>query len=199
MTLLEGNKYNFEKDPKGFAIRDKLLDYLKDLDLRIDITDNLEIIEYIIRRFEKFINDNNKIKRELLWEDSKYKPESAWQQVFHLFVYEYLTLNDINVEQERETGSGPVDFCFSKGSKLRVLIEFKLSKNSPLKGLTKQLEKYKECTDKVKAAYFVCINVHKKKQSQQIAAELLKEKKRLGLDTKIIVIDGRINPSASNL
>ena len=176
-------KYNFEKDPKGFAIRDKLLDYLKDLDLRIDITDNLEIIEYIIRRFEKFINDNNKIK----------------QQVFHLFVYEYLTLNDINVEQERETGSGPVDFCFSKGSKLRVLIEFKLSKNSPLKGLTKQLEKYKECTDKVKAAYFVCINVHKKKQSQQIAAELLKEKKRLGLDTKIIVIDGRINPSASNL
>ena len=199
MKSLEGNKYNFEKDPKGFAIRDKLLDYLKDLDLRIDITDNLEIIEYIIRRFEKFINNNNKIKRELLWEDSKYKPESAWQQVFHLFVYEYLTLNDINVEQERETGSGPVDFCFSKGSKLRVLIEFKLSKNSPLKGLTKQLEKYKECTDKVKAAYFVCINVHKKKQSQQIAAELLKEKKRLGLDTKIIVIDGRINPSASNL
>lgn len=200
MSLLEGNQYNFEKDSKGIIIRDKLLEYLKDSDLRINTTNNLEIIKYIIERFEKFINNNNKIKRELLWEDdSKYKPESAWQQVFHAFIYEYLTLNNINIEQERETGSGPVDFCFSKGNKLRVLIEFKLSVNSPVKGLTKQLEKYKECTDNVKAAYFICINVHKEKQNQKIMVELTKEKNKLDLDTHVIVIDGRINPSASNL
>ncbi len=110
-----------------------------------------------------------------------------------------MSQNNINVEKERETGSGPVDFCFSNGSKLRVLIEFKLSTNSPIKGLTKQLEKYKDCTDNVKVAYFICINVHKEKQTQKIVVELNEAKKKLHLDTNIIVIDGHINPSASNL
>ena len=177
-----------------------MLDYLKDDDFKIETKNNLEIIEYIIKRFEKFLANNNKLKRELLWEnETQYKPETAWQQVFHAYIYEYLGQNNINIEQERETGSGPIDFCFSQGSKLRVLIEFKLSKNNPIKGLTKQLEKYKECTDNVKAAYFICINVHKEKQTQRIVAELNEAKKKLNLDTNIIVIDGHINPSASNL
>ena len=181
-------------------LRDRLLDYLKDVDFKIETKNNLEIIKYIIKRFEKFLSNNNKLKRELLWKnDIEYNPETAWQQVFHTYVYEYLEQNNINIEQERETNSGPVDFCFSQGSKLRVLIEFKLSVNSPVKGLTKQLEKYKECTDNVKAAYFICINVHKEKQTQKIAEELNEAKKKLNLDTNIIVIDGHINPSASNL
>lgn len=200
MSTLKGNQYDFEKDSKCVVLRDKLLDYLKDVDFKIETKNNLEIIEYIIKRFEKFLANNNKLKRELLWKnDIEYNPETAWQQVFHTYVYEYLEQNNINIEQERETNSGPVDFCFSQGSKLRVLIEFKLSVNSPVKGLTKQLEKYKECTDNVKAAYFICINVHKEKQTQKIAAELNEAKKKLNLDTNIIVIDGHINPSASNL
>lgn len=200
MSSLEGNQYNFEKDSKCIALRDKLLDYLKDDDFKIETKNNLEIIEYIIKRFEKFLANNNKLKRELLWKnETQYKPETAWQQVFHAYIYEHLGQNNINIEQERETGSGPIDFCFSQGSKLRVLIEFKLSKNNPIKGLTKQLEKYKECTDNVKAAYFICINVHKEKQTQRIVAELNEAKKKLNLDTNIIVIDGHINPSASNL
>ena len=200
MSALDGNEYNFEKDSKGIVLRDRLLDYLKDFDFKIEAKNNLEIISYIIKRFEKFIMNNNKLKRELLWKNNfDYNPETAWQQVFHTYVYEYLEQNNINIEQERETSSGPVDFCFSQGSKLRVLIEFKLSVNQPIKGLTKQLEKYKECTDNVKAAYFICINVHKEKQTQKIAAELNTEKKKLNLNTNIIVIDGHINPSASNL
>lgn len=200
MSTLDGNEYNFEKDSKGIMLRDRLFEYFKDIDCKIEVKNNLGIINYIIKRFEKFIINNNKIKRELLWKNnSEYNPETAWQQVFHTFIYEYLERNNINIEQERETGSGPVDFCFSQGSKLRVLIEFKLSVNQPIKGLTKQLEKYKECTDNVKAAYFICINVHKEKQTQKIAAELNAEKKKLNLNTNIIVIDGHINPSASNL
>lgn len=200
MSSLEGNQYDFIKDSRCVVLRDRLLDYLKDVDFKIETKNNLEIINYIIQRFEKFLANNNKLKQELLWEnDTKYKPEKAWQQIFHTYVYEYLEQNNINIEQERETNSGPVDFCFSQGSKLRVLIEFKLSINSPVKGLTKQLEKYKECTDNVKAAYFICINVHKEKQSQKISAELNEAKKKLNIDTNIIVIDGRINPSASNL
>lgn len=200
MSSLEGNPYNFEKDSKCVVLRDKLLDYLEDIDFKIETKNNLEIIEYIIKRFEKFLANNNKLKRELLWKnDAEYSPETAWQQVFHTYVYEYLEQNNINIEQERETGSGPIDFCFSNGSKLRVLIEIKLSVNNPRKGLSKQLEKYKECTDNVKAAYFICINVHKEKQTQEIVADLNKEKQKLNIDTNIIVIDGHINPSASNL
>lgn len=200
MSSLDGNQYDFKKDSRCVVLRDRLLDYLKDVDFKIETKNNLEIIDYIVQRFEKFLANNNKLKRELLWKnDTEHNPETAWQQVFHTYIYEYLEQNNINVEQERETNSGPVDFCFSQGSKLRVLIEFKLSINSPIKGLTKQLEKYKECTDNIKAAYFICINVHKEKQTQKIAAELNEAKKKLNLDTNIIVIDGHINPSASNL
>ncbi len=200
MAKLDGNKYDFEKDTKSIIIRDRLLTYLKESDFKIDICDNLSVINYIIERFEKFVINNNKLKRELLFKDNgKHKPESAWQQVFHTFISEFLYWNNIDVIPEKETGSGPVDFCFSQGSKMRVLVELKLSTNAPIKGLTKQLEKYKECTDNVKAAYFICINVHKEKTTQKIAADLLEARRKLNLDTKIVVIDGNINQSASNL
>lgn len=200
MVKLDGNKYDFNVDSKGFTLRDRLQEYLNHSDLTIRNDDDLKIIKYIIEKFEKFVSNNNKLKRELLWKnESEHKPETAWQQIFHTYIDAILFSNNLDVISERETQSGPVDFCFSKGSKLRVLIELKLSTNSPIKGLVKQLEKYKECTDNVKTSYFICINVHKKKSNQKIFDELVREKNRLNLDTNIIIIDGHINPSASNL
>lgn len=204
IKTIEGTAYDFQGDPKGYLVRERLLQFFDEIKTDIKITkndDNLKIIEYIIERFEKFIQHNNKLKRELLWKNEhEYKPETAWQQVFHTFINEILSICNIDVIPEKETGSGPVDFYFSNGSKLRVLAEFKLSTNKKLKdGLVKQLERYKECTDNVKAAYFICINVHKTKQSQVIFSELSKIKEKLNLNAKIIVIDGRIEQSASNL
>ena len=82
----------------------------------------------------------------------------------------------------------------------RVLIELKLSDHQKLlEGLTEQLKKYEECKEPVKA-YFICFDVEKASQaSLRKQAKLMQAKRELGLDTEIIWIDGRINPSASRL
>ena len=115
MSTLKGNQYDFEKDSKCVVLRDKLLDYLKDVDFKIETKNNLEIIEYIIKRFEKFLVNNNKLKRELLWKnDIDYNPETAWQQVFHTYVYEYLEQNNINIatlDCGRSSKGGVASMC----------------------------------------------------------------------------------------
>lgn len=110
-----------------------------------------------------------------------------------------MRINKIETEPESQTGSGPVDFKLSNSGE-RVLIELKLSDHKKLMaGLTEQLEKYKECTEPVKA-YFICFDVEKDFQSsQRKQAKLIQAKKDLGLDTEIIWIDGRIKPSGSKL
>lgn len=199
LKSVNGKVYNYSEDPKNIFLRENILGYLRSEDFRIGEQNELQIIDFIIKKFKNFIRHNNKLKRELLWNNNKCKKESAWQQVFHAYIDAFLYSNDIDVIPERETQSGPVDFCFSKGSKIRVLVELKLSTNNPEKGLAKQLERYKECMENVKAAYFICFNVHKDKSSQKIFEELSKTKEELGLETNIIVIDGKIEPSASNL
>ena len=199
LKSVKGEIYNYNEDHKNIFLRENIIGYLKFEDLKIRGQNELQIIDFIIRKFENFIRHNNKLKRELLWNNKKSKKESVWQQVFHVYIDVFLSLNNIDVIPERETQSGPVDFCFSKGNKIRVLVELKLSTNDPEKGLAKQLERYKECMENVKAAYFICFNVHKDKSSQKIFEELSKTKEELGLETNIIVIDGKIEPSASNL
>ena len=62
-----------------------------------------------------------------------------------------------------------------------------------------QLEEYKKCVDNVKA-YFICFNLEEDDSKyNKLVADLNKKKKELELNTEIIIIDGRIRPSASNL
>lgn len=199
LKSVKGKVYNYNSDPRNIFLRENVLGYLSSENLKIREQNELRIIDFIIKKFENFIRHNNKLKRELLWNNNKCKGERAWQQVFHTYIEAFLSSNDIDIIPERETQSGPVDFCFSKGNKLRVLVELKLSTNNPGKGLANQLERYKECMENVKTAYFICFNVHKDKSSQKILEELSEIKRDLGLETNIIVINGKIEQSASNL
>lgn len=192
--------YNFKEDPLAVYFSVLFRELIDCTQYKIEYTSPAEIIDNIINNFKKKIDTDNNIKRELLWYNGKARKEKSWQQAFHLFIFETLSANNIDVTPEAETGYGPVDFKFSKGNNLRVLIEIKLSKNNPIKGLEKQLEKYKECTQNLQRAYFICFDVEEDLQkSQKMRVELFKRKRELKLNTEIIFIDGRINPSASNL
>ena len=191
--------YNFNNDKNGFYFSQKFRQMFDFEEIKIENLSPLEIVHETIIRFKDKIDHNNDIKRNLLWINEKPRSEKAWQQAFHLTIFQKLEDADFDVVPEYQTGSGPVDFNLTKGSKCRVLIEIKLSKNSPLKGLEAQLEKYKKCVQN-KKAYFICFNLEEDNQKyQKLEVDLKNKAKELKLDTEIIVIDGRINPSASNL
>lgn len=195
--------YDFSKDKMGInlaAIFETILDISQ---YKIEIEKHkLTIIDDLIKDFKNLLDNNNDIKRSICWAgEEKPKQEKAWQSAFHLFVTRILKSNNIDLTPEYQTGSGPVDFKFSYTASFRVLIELKLSSNTNyIDGLVKQTEKYKECTENTKKAYFIFINVEKEEQKWLEKINRLKEKKKeLNIDTEIIFIDGRINPSASNL
>lgn len=197
---LKSKPYNFKEDKKGVYFSTLFWEMVDASEQEIKEPTPTKVINEIINNFKKLLDNNNNVKRNLLWYNGKPRIEKSWQQAFHLYINELLSLNDIDITPESETGSGPVDFKFSQGSKMRVLVEIKLSKNDPEKGLERQLERYKECTENVKDAYFIYIDLEKDAQkSHKKIVELQNRRKELGLDTKIIVIDGKINPSASNL
>lgn len=111
----------------------------------------------------------------------------------------YCEANNIDLTRESDAGRGPVDFKFSSGYKSRVLIEVKLSKNNPVKGYEKQLAIYQKA-EKTDTAIFMVIIVSEDTSEVERLEKLVK---RLKADKQIcpelVVIDGRIRPSASNV
>lgn len=195
----KSSHYDFENDKNGFYLPIYFREIFDFKEMNIKDLSSLEIVHETIMRFKDKISNNNDIKRDLLWIKDKPRPEKTWQQAFHLTIFQKLEDADFDVVPEYQTGRGPVDFTLTKGTKCRVLIEIKLSKNNPLKGLEIQLEKYKKCVSN-KKAYFICFNLEQDNQKyQKLEVDLKNRAKELNLDTEIIVIDGRIKPSASKL
>ena len=204
ISSLNIKQYNFDEDKLGINFAIKINEYLDFTEIHINSNNNKEqIIKDLIYSFKKVFDNNNNFKRSLLWYKDKNKPEKAWQNVFNIYTMRTLEANNIDLTPEFETGSGPVDFklVYDEGNICRTLIEMKLSSNTNyIDGFVKQTEKYKDCTENVKKAYFIFINVDKEEQKWlEKVNKLNQKKKELDIDTEIVFIDGRINPSASNL
>jgi hypothetical protein len=203
VSKIESDSYNFNKDNKGIYDSEKLrelLNFNKLEKLKKDSTEN--IVDKVVKEFQKYISNDNDLKRLLLWKnENKCQPESHWQKIFQLFSYLYLEYNNIDLSPETSTNKGFVDFKLSRGSNERILIEMKLSKNLKFKnGLTKQLEEYKTCFNNVKKSYYIYIDLEKDFSiSNQKRTELMRLKKELDLNTEIIFINGLIQKSASKL
>lgn len=200
---IESNSYNFNKDNKGIYDSEKLRELLNFDKLEKLKQDSIEnTVDKVVKEFQKYISNDNELKRLFLWKDeSKWQPESHWQKVFQLFVYLYLEHYNIDLSPETSTNKGLIDFKLSQGANERILIEMKLSKNLKFKnGLTKQLEEYKTCFNNVKKSYYIYIDLEKDFSiSNQKRAELIKLRKELKLNTKIIFINGLVEKSASKL
>lgn len=200
---IEADSYNFNKDNKGIYDSEKLRELLKFDKLEKLKQDSIEnTVDIVVKEFQKYISNDNELKRLLLWEDeNKCKPESHWQKIFQLFTHIYLEHYNIDLSRETSTNKGFIDFKLSRGSNERILIEMKLSKNLKFKnGLTKQLEEYKTCFNNVKKSYYIYIDLEKDFSiANQKRAELMRLKKELDLNTEIILVNGLIQKPASKL
>ncbi|MGC5584133.1 hypothetical protein [Ornithinimicrobium sp. W1665] len=108
-------------------------------------SDLMEFVEEVNRKFARFVEAQG--GWSLLWNDDSRKPkhESAIQLLYRGVVQAYCEANDVIVDREVELGRGPVDFAFSRGASIRVLMEIKkLNSDAIWHGLEEQLVSYME-------------------------------------------------------
>lgn len=156
---------------------------------------NTEIVELIIENFKRQIEHNGLFKLLYEGQERKLRHESTAQQLFFSVAQIFCLANDLDVSPETNSGSGSVDFKFSKGATNRINVEMKYSNHSRLKhGLTTQLKNY-DLAEQTNCSYFVIIQVDNKDKILQEIQAL--DKKLHSERTKVKIIDGRIKGSAS--
>lgn len=152
-----------------------------------------EVVLTICRHFKRLIEDNGVNKS--LYVKGKELPEDYLQRIFFVAADIYCGLNDIDVTPEANSGVGPVDFKFSAGYKLRILVETKKSTNSHLlRGLAKQLPMYTKAEKALRAIYLV-VDVGASEAKLKSLREAFE--KAPNPPFRLIMVDGLLYPSAS--
>lgn len=194
--------FNINTDLAGYNIPAKFDKYFDNKYLpNRQTTSKLEYLDSIVHGFANLVSCDNVLKRNLLYTNLKPRNEYAWQSLFRCYTDVCLKQVNLDISPEAQTGRGPIDFKISEGADFKVLIEIKLSRNpNYIAGLTKQLKAYEQATENVKRAYYIYIDLEEDdKHGQDKVDKLLQAKNKSGSDAKIIIVDGRIQPSASKL
>jgi hypothetical protein len=198
--------YDFLADEAGFV---RWLDAARHyanqypLDLSIDTVKSpeevLEIVLKICHKF-KYLVEHNGLNKELYNEKTLIpRREETSQKLLYAIADIYCEAHNIELTRESDAGRGPVDFKFSSGYQSRILIEVKLSKNDISKGYKKQLAVY-QASEKAEYAIFLVIIVSDDmKKIEKIQEEVAELNRKAEPCPKLVVIDGRIKPSASNV
>jgi hypothetical protein len=144
--------------------------------------------------------ENNRLSR-LLYDDAK-KPraEKTAQLVFWAIADAYCRANNLDLSPEVDSGAGPVDFKISKGYDLRINVEVKLSSNGQLvHGLEKQLPAYDAAEQSIHSIYLLVRTTETATSIDRALALRLKLERAKKRVPDIVVVDGRLKPSASKI
>lgn len=163
--------------------------------------DFVAFVEALIDNFKHCVEQRGAWRT--LWVDDKPRVEKHAQILFDVSAVMACHDRDIDITREADAGRGPVDFKFSRGRKLRALLELKLAKSSSFKrNLKNQTPTYAKA-EKIKRGYFVVVQytdadcdpafVH---DAEELAAEVAQE---TGMAFKIVWVDARSKPSASKV
>lgn len=149
--------YDFEKDPSGdFIWKSIANNTAKDFPLDIKEDDPVKIVKIICRKYQSLIENNG------LWKffhnaDGTFKKEFFGQMLFFAISNSYCEANNIDLSPEVNSGGGAVDFKMSRGAKIKINVEMKLSTNTKLlDGYKKQLPTYNKA-ENTKNSFFVII------------------------------------------
>ncbi|ALE01046.1 hypothetical protein [Pseudomonas syringae] len=196
--------YDFQADRNGEVFWAKLLNTIAvDYPFKIvqpkgpaTVASTLNLIGIIIKQFQDLV-ENKGVWKELWTEQKKPRKEKAAQRLFFVVAHAYCKANDLDITPEADTGNGPVDFKFSKGFDIRVVVEIKLSTNTLSHGYEKQLETYKRAEDTKHGIYLV-IDVggigQKYNEVQRLRLDALARGERA---SSIYLVDGNMRASAS--
>ena len=198
--------YDFLDDPAGFirwveaarAFVNKYPLKIEDKPIK-SAQDVLEVVMKICTKFKKLVEDNGLSKE--LYNEKTLKPrrEESSQKLLFAIAESYCEANNIDLTRESDAGRGPVDFKFSSGYQSRVLIEVKLNKNNPAKGYEKQLAVYQKAENTEHAVFLVIIVTENTKDIDDLEKRVLDLKSKKQVCPELVIIDGRIQPSASNV
>jgi hypothetical protein len=162
--------------------------------------DFIEVIEKLVEQFKLFIEYERGWK--LLWNDNgEPKHEEAIQLMFRGIAKHYCHANNISIDSEVDIGRGPVDFKFSRGSELTVLLEVKKMDNGKFwNGIGYQLPEYMRA-DETADGWFMAVQLFPKGVSKTRAVELPRVisgiNKQVKMNIRYIYIDGMSKPGAS--
>lgn len=153
-----------------------------------------QVVAKIIERFQFLIEEKGLNK--LLWKEDKKGRcrEGVPQLIFHAVALLYCQANNIDVSPETDTGTGLIDFKFSKGYNNKIVVELKYSDNPNLiHGLEVQLMQYLK-SEQADMGYYVVLDVGKLGIKPRKLQEI---NNNLVMKTEICYIDARLKPSAS--
>jgi hypothetical protein len=204
-TLIEvvnGSKvkpYDFNTDKEGVMFLRYIAKIISQNPLKIlpqsNATNELKnVVKSIINQFQ-FLIEHKGINKLLWKEKQEANNEKTTQKIFLSVAYSYCKANDIDINPEMDSGSGYVDFKFSKGFSKRVIVEIKHSYNrNIIDGFSEQLRLYKE-SEETLHGYYIIVDVGGLGEKYERLIQIYNndpEKK-----AEIIYIDGSIKPSAS--
>ena len=136
---------------------------------------------------------------EELWLNNKPKRERAAQLIYYAIADGYCRAFNIDISPETNMGGGAVDFKFSLGYEIKIVVEMKRSGGQVEHGYSKQLEAYKKASQ-TQRGIFVVLDFGD--GSTKIRRIKLLRKKLIdnGEDaSEIIVIDARRKKTASKI
>ncbi len=196
-------RYDFEEDRAGQVLwHDTAIGVAAEHPLQLKLPtrptiDNISaVVTAICDRFRQLI-ENHGLWKLLYDKKGDPKHEEAAQLLFFGIAHAYCEANNLAISPESDGGRGPVDFKFSTGYELSVVVEVKLSRNKALKsGYTKQLPTYALAEKTKRGVYLVVDN--------GAAAKTLKKFKELVAASRpshlsVFHVDGTPKASASKL
>lgn len=197
----EGKVYNFDEDPKCVCkfIEIAKESYYKNPDIYLENsglvpTNVCSIVDFCLKTFKHLVEDRG-IRNSVRKYDEKVS-----QHIFAATSYIYCNEQHIEMCPEMNSGRGPIDFFFTNG-KEKVSVEIKkLSSNSYLHGLEKQLPDYMKSNDSQKGIYVVLNDVSRDTKKVQKLYSLYSSLDGSIKETiDILIIDAYSIPSASHL
>lgn len=196
--------YDFHSDPQGLLIWRQLLrtisnEYPVTLQQvgELNIDSATEIVKKINEQFE-FLIENRGLSK-LLWQDKRNPHhERVSQMIYFAIADSYCKANNLDITPEADTGTGAVDFKFSRGYDSRILVEIKLSTNpNVVLGYEKQLRTY-AIAERTMRAFYIVIDVGKMGNKNRNILNIMNGNRSKGKPTSdIVFIDGFIRASAS--
>jgi len=195
--------YDFEADPEGLLAwyRARWIaakSPLDLLDLRTDTVDGVhDIVRRICERFTHLVEDQ-RMSRLFHSDDGSLRKEKTAQLTFYIVAEEYCKANDLDISPEADAGAGPVDFKISRGAAAKVTVEVKYTSNSHLlPGYENQLLAYNKAENTNHSIYMVIRTTESERQIERLREIQQKCRDRGERAPDIIVVDGRLQESAS--
>jgi hypothetical protein len=198
--------YDFTNDPQGLLNwHDTAKEFADKYPLELILDKHptsqniLDLVQTICLHFRKLVENNG--LNSLFYDDhNKLRHEKYAQLLFYGIADSYCSANNLDINREPNAGRGPVDFKFSHGYNLKVTVEVKYSSNNNLvKGFTTQLPIYNAADQTNSSIYLIIrttLSTIKIKRVINLRQESLKQGIRV---PEIILVDGRLHPSASRV